>query len=228
MLGNRRVCITCVQDRRVKLYGIPWEERRSLGILTAWFRTTADSWLRPQSFYSRIDPGGLVGEAMLYMILSLAWISLFWLGLGLVASLLVGAAVMLDGGAADGGAIAGVMLAVFAFYGVLIPIGNLIFVLISTLLSHLVLRLLGGGAGGLGASMRTTLYSGGIYMFNGVPCLNYIVWVWWSILHVIGFMTLHDEPPLRPILAVLAPFALCCGCAIGYYIFMLSITSGNF
>ena len=128
---------------------------------------------------------------------------------------------------AEGGAVAAVMLAVFGFYGVVIPTFNFIWLLISTSLSHLVLRLLGGGAGGLGASMRTTLYSGGIYMFNGIPCLNYVVWVWWSILHVIGFMTLHDEPPLRPILAVLSPFLLCCGCGIGYYMIMLTLPSGS-
>lgn len=221
-LGSRRICITCVNEGRVNVYGIPWEQRRKIGMLKAWATTVWETISRPIDFYRRLDPKGSVGEAFLFSLLSFFWLLLIYLFLfgGIGALILV--FVLVEGAPIDW-AIVAVVVGVFMFYAALIPTVMFVWLLVVSLVHHVVLLLLGGGKEGLGATMRVTLYTSGIVLMQGIPCLNYVAWIWYTVLFGLGHHQVHREEPWKAAIAVITPLLICCMCIIGYYVLVFAM-----
>jgi hypothetical protein len=220
-LGSRRICITCVTERRVTAFGIPWEKRKQIGLFKAWGLTTWEVISRPIDFYRRVDPKGSVGESILYSLMSFSFLATIWIILiGLVVGLVMLVALMEGGlGAAELAVIAGVA----AFYGAMFTIVPFVVLLVTTLVHHVVLIVLGGGKQGLGASMRVTQYASALVILQGIPCLNYIAWVWYSVLFGLGYHNVHKGEAWHAVVAVLTPFACWCCCMALYMGLVLSL-----
>ncbi len=215
-LGPRRICITCVNEGRVSVYGIPWEKRRQIGLLRAWGATVWETVSRPIDFYRRVDPKGSVGEAFLFSLMTFLWQLIFYLAIFAAFGLLFLVIFMSSGEPIEWG-IVGVLTGVFAFYAALIPAMFFTILLIVSLIHHVVLLLLGGGKEGMGATFRVTLYTSGIVLLQGLPCLNYIAWIWYTILFGLGHYHVHRDDAWKPVIAVITPLLICGMCIVGYY-----------
>jgi hypothetical protein len=221
-LGSRRICITCVNEGRVTVYGIPWEKRKTRGILRAWGATVWETVSRPVDFYRRLDPKGSVGEAFLFSLLSFFWLLLIYILLFAAIGALILVVVLVEGEPVDAAVVA-VVIGVFMFYAAMIPTVMFVMLMVASLIHHLMLMLMGGGKEGLAATMRVTLYTSGIVMMQGIPCLNYVAWIWYTVLFGLGHHHVHRDEPWKSAIAVITPLLLCCMCIIGYYVFIFAM-----
>lgn len=225
-LGPRRICIGCVQEGRVTVYGIPWDKRRQTGLLRAWAATTWETISKPVDFYRRLDPRGRVGEAFVFSLLSFLWLFIFYAGLCLLIGAIVLAVLLIEGTHIGAGEVA-IVVGVMAFYVVAIPVCLFGWLLLLALVHHVVLLLLGGGRQGLGATVRVDLFTSGVVLAQGIPCLNYIAWIWYTVLFGFGLRQVHRDDPWKPAIAVATPILLCCGCLIGYYVFIIALAAST-
>jgi hypothetical protein len=98
---------------------------------------------------------------------------------------------------------------------ILSPIIVFIQILVNGLITHVLLLMLGGPAGGFEETIRVTGYSKVADLVQIVPGLGPIVsMVWKIVICSVGLSKVHRIPVWKPVLALLAPFLLFC-CCIG-------------
>ena len=213
-----RYCRKCRDKLALQLAApVAWEERRAIGRISAWWKTTADITARPGAFFERMDPTGDMSSALQYNLIGSA---LQWMWQVLLMGLYVGlfvvmALVMVVAGAAAQSGSAGpglVMLAVagaFLLATLLTPAFNVIFVIILASVQHVCLRLVGaGGELGLTATLKVACYSMSPGWTGVIPYFGQMaVPVWWAILMVIGTAKVHRCSVTRS-LVTLVPFLL--------------------
>ncbi len=224
-LNNKLVCHTCVLEGRVLAYeGIPWERRGELGMATALWRTVKDVTLRPQRFFTALDPNGSVGEAMGFLALCLVPMALMFMilygGLGLFA-----AATDTSQSGPEGLLFGLVMM----LYGPMIWFMMFVGAMIWGLVNHVMLLLFGSGKNGLNGTLRATLYSAGLYFWNIIPCLGSLLALWVTVISCVSLQKTHDDPTWKPVAAVLTPVLLCCGgVMLMYGAIIMAAVAGDF
>jgi hypothetical protein len=94
-------------------------------------------------------------------------------------------------------------------------------ILISVVLQHVFLLIVGGARQGFGATLRALVYASAPSILAVVPLCGAVVGSLWSVvLGVIGLSTLHRITIGRALFAVLLPLVLCCAClALGVALF---------
>lgn len=219
-LDGRLVCHTCVFEKRVDVYeGVPWERRQELGRWTAMWRTVADVTTKPKKLFEALDPKGSITEPLLFLVTALLPASAVW------AVLILG--VVLIVALSEGGA-GGAEMAIVAVVAVVVPLFlPLVFVsvtLIGGLIHHLLLMLVGGGSKGLTATLRASIYGGGVAFWIVVPCVYYVISYWQMAMNIIGYAAVHKEPHWKAIVAVFGPLCLCGG---GYLLLILVMAAAG-
>ena len=213
-----RYCSACREQLALRLAApVAWEERRTIGRISAWWKTTADITARPGAFFERMDPTGDMSAALQYGLIGSA---LQWMWQVLLMGLYVGlvvvmALVLVVAGAAAQSGSAGpglVMLGVagaFLVFTLLTPVFNGLFVLILATVQHVCLRLVGaGGEFGLTATLKVACYSMAPGWTGVIPYFGQMaVPVWWAILMVVGTAKVHRCSVTRS-LVTLVPFLL--------------------
>jgi hypothetical protein len=86
--------------------------------------------------------------------------------------------------------------------------------LISGLLHHLVLLLIGGAKLPVEATLRTSMYSVGVNFWAIVPVLGFFVGFWVTLCKVIGYSRVHQTEWWRALIAVIGPWCTAV-CVIG-------------
>lgn len=228
-------CVTCQtpvdMDEMVLLpaEGVPEEQTRRRNnpwLSEQW--SLPGRWLRTVG-WAMVKPGLLIEQTPLHSPLGRAWN--FALATMLMVSLLSLAiplafmAVMLGLTAGGGGGPGLLPMGGFMLLGlaVMAAAGLLMFAVMVFLwagAAHLVLLMTGGRTQGFGRTMQAVLYSSGASVLSFIPCLNYIVWIWWIASFGIMLRRGHGEgvSPLR------AGFAAATGPALGIVLAVLVYT----
>lgn len=221
-LGGRAICVTCRDEGRVIIYGIPWEQRAEVGTFRAWARTAGLLYTQPVQFFSKLDPHTPIGGAVLFAAISGLWLALLYAFLATVVGALLGIAIALGGLNWDP-TIAVVMAVLGLGYAIVPPTLLVLGGFVWGLLHHLVMLLAGGGGKGLGATVIVALYTSPIQLFQFVPCLNYVAWAWYLPVMGIGYTQVHEHSGGKSALGILVPVVGCCLCYIGLYAFLFAV-----
>ena len=212
-----RYCEDCREVLAQQLAApVAWEERRTIGSMVAWWRTTAEVTARPGQFFERMEPTGQFGSAFVYGLTGSAmqWMwqimlmGLYLAFLGVIGIIVAIAASTQNQSVGPGLAVLGV----FAGLTILLlatPGLNLIFVLVLAAMQHLALRIAGaGGEYGIGATLKVACYSMGVGWTGLIPYMGQMALpVWWAILMVVGTHKVHKCSVTRS-LATLVPFLI--------------------
>ena len=212
-----RYCNDCREVLAQQLAApVAWEERRTVGRMVAWWRTTAEITARPGTFFERMEPTGDFGSALLYGLMgsTLQWtwqimlMGMYIVLLGIIGVGIAVAASTQNSSPAAALAMIGVVVGMLVFI-VATPGLNLLFVLILAAFQHLALRLAGaGGEHGIGATLKIACYSMGVGWTGLVPYLGQMALpVWWAILMVVGTHKVHECSITRS-LVTLVPFLI--------------------
>jgi len=215
-----RYCHGCREQLALQLAApVAWEERRAIGRISAWWKTTAEITARPGQFYERMEPTADLSAAMRY---GLIGSTMQWMWQVLLMGLYIGmfvvmAVVLVVAGAASQGAGGGaapglVMLGVagaLLIATLLTPLFNMVFVAILATVQHVCLRLVGaGGEHGLAATLKVACYAMAPGWTGVIPYFGQMaVPVWWAILMVVGTSKVHRCSVTRS-LVTLVPFVV--------------------
>jgi hypothetical protein len=212
-----RYCEDCREELALQLAApVAWEERKTIGSMVAWWRTTAEVTARPAQFFERMEPRGDLSAALGYGLagsaLQWSWqillMGLYVLFIGVIGLIIAIAASAQSSSPGPGLA----MMGVFAGMIVLLlatPGLNLAFVLVLAAFQHLALRLVGaGGEHGIGATLKIACYAMGVGWSGLIPYMGQMALpVWWAILMVVGTHKVHQCSVTRS-LATLVPFVI--------------------
>lgn len=192
--------------------GIPWEQRDRLGWPDALLRTVKLSLFSPSEFFARLPPDGPtpppplgpVGSPLLYAVL----VGVPSTVIGMVWQLIASSFGILAGDASE--AVFSLTTAVIA--ASLSPILIPVLIVITSLVFHLFLLILGGAQNGLLATLRAVSYASGPALFQVIPlCGSLVSGIWGFVITVIGLQVVHRTTMGRAFGAVALPIVCCCG-----------------
>lgn len=203
---------------------MPWDERETIGVWRAWWRTSLKLMGSPVQTLSTAQPEAPLGSSALYVLLSsLAGLGTTFMlyGIGLLAVFSFGPARQ-----------AGDPQLLF-FLGLFF--GYLVFLLGSQVgalfvvagIDHLGLLLFGAQPKSYAVTVRAYALSTAPYLVGLIPlCGFYVFPLWALVLRVIANIHLHRTTPGKATLAVLAPMLLFCGAGVGLYAAFIALAAG--
>jgi hypothetical protein len=203
--GNDWLCAACL----LVVGKLPWDERDSLGIWRAWWRTSVLLISAPVQTLSTAPPDGPMGGSMLFALLSTA--------VGFLPTILLGFPLIILGALVDGGGEAGGMaavglVAVMFIYGVMLFAMQLGSVLFIAALEHLSLMLLGTNPGSYSVTVRAHALGMAPFLLGLLPfCSFYVFPLWSMVVRIIAVTHLHKTTTGKAVAAVLMPIGLFCG-----------------
>jgi hypothetical protein len=221
--GNERLCPDCLG----RLGSLPWDERETLGLWRAWWRTSVLLIRSPIATLERARPEGSLGGSLLFALFSTL------AGYGATVALVVLAVLpeMLLGlryASAGNKATFGLVPAVFVFYAAFFMAVQLISILVVAGIDQLMLRILGAQPRGYQVSVRANALSLAPALVGLVPVCGVYAWPIWSlILRVIALRHLHKTTAGKAVLAVLLPMAVLCGLCGGAYALLFAVGLGQ-
>lgn len=219
--GADWLCAACLQRQAV----LPWDERETLGLWRAWWRTSVLMISSPTQTLQDASPDGAVGSSATFAGLStLAGVGTTMAIQGVsMIGILAAAAVGKGGSVASGlGGAVGMVFALamtfFFFFGS---------VFINSGLDHLMLMLLGANPRSYSVTLRAQALSMGPYLVGLVPiCGFYVFPIWSLVLRILALMHLHKTTAGKATLAVLVPVIVFCGLIIAFYIAVVGLAVG--
>lgn len=199
---------------------LPWDERESLGLWRAWWRTCVLMISSPNVSLATAEPDAPVGGSVVFaMVCALV---------GLVPTFLMLLPVLLVTQSFTGQNQQPYM-AVFLVIGVLIYLGMAFMFTMGSLffvsgLEHLALRLLGAEPKSFSVTVRAYSLGMSVYLLGVIPfCSFYVFPVWSIVLRIIALMHLHKTSAGKASAAVLLPILLACGGGIGLYVAIIAL-----
>lgn len=222
ILGGRQICRTCVEDGRVEVYGVPWDNRSELGLAKAWALTMRELLLRPVEFFKALDPKTPIADAALFAAVSVGSVVLLALVLSALACGIFG---IFMGVVTENPAIGAAVAIGGTLYATALGSAGACTAAMMMLPHHLILIILGGGKNGFGATARVALFSFGLYPGMVIPFLNNVVFIWMLVLQAIGYKHIHQDRGWQAIVAVALPMLFCCISYIGSYAAIILLDS---
>lgn len=211
--GQAGLCAECLE----RAGALPWDERDTLGLWRAWWRTCVKLISTPGSTLEYARAEGPLGGSVLFTLLS----TVAGFGPTVLLYLLVFVPMMLLGVSKSEAvpALSGVFIGVGAVvYVVMLLAMQVVSVLVLGGLDHLMLHLLGAQPKSYEVSVRANALALGPALIGLVPFCGLYVWPLWAlVLRVIALMSLHKTTAGKAVLAVLVPAVVLCGlCGLGY------------
>lgn len=221
--GADWLCPSCLQRQAT----LPWDERDSLGLWRAWWRTSVQMISSPGQTLQEANPDGSVGSSALFAGLStLAGVgpSIALQGVSMVGIMAAALLNSKSGGSLASG-VGGMVGMVFAlFLTVAFFFGS---VFLNAGLDHLMLMLLGANPRAYSVSLRAQALSMGPYLVGLIPiCGFYVFPIWSLVLRIIALMHLHKTTAGKATLAVLVPVTVFCGLIMAFYIAVIGLAAG--
>lgn len=212
--GNAWFCDDCAARAAV----LPWDERESIGVWRAWWRTSVMMISAPGTTLQGAKPEGSLGGSVLFTLLS----TLAGYGPTLLLYLLVFVPLMFVGLSKSQGVpgLSGVFVGVGAVvYIVMLFAMQVAGVLVVGGIDQLMLQLLGANPKGYEVSVRANAVALGPALVGLVPfCGLYVFPIWCIVLRIFALMYFHQTTAGKAVLAVLLPIILICGlCGAGYF-----------
>jgi hypothetical protein len=98
----------------------------------------------------------------------------------------------------------------------LIPVLVFMGIVLSALLLHASLLIVGGARENFEATFRVVCYSAAAELFNVIPLIGWIIALIWKLsLTLIGLRTLHRISTARAAIAICLPLIVACGLVVG-------------
>jgi hypothetical protein len=220
-MEGRLVCRTCVEQGRVQVGLSPFDRRGELGLLSAFWATLVGVCLRPGEFFAELAPTGRLGGAFGFLLLvslpayTLNSIYNFLLRFAVAPSLEPVVRQVYDPISPDlaDQLVASLQPSMLDLIGgiVLGPAILTIMAIVTGLVMHLGLLLVGGAARGIEASLKVSLYGHGVAFWLVVPLLGGLCWLWLPVILGFGLARIHGVPGWKAAVAVLwGPVLGCC------------------
>jgi hypothetical protein len=188
--------------------GLPWEQRAHLGFFKAWFDTVSLLITKPSEAFTMMRPEGGLMDPLLFGVIGGTIGSI----IGILYQFLIRSA-----GFAAGNNVLfnkfGIGASSFVIVDIIFtPVKVAIGLFIFGGLLHLCLMLFGGASRPFEATFRVAGYAtGAAYLFCVVPlCGGLVTLVYLIVLTTIGLARVHQTTTGKALMAVLAPFIVCC------------------
>jgi hypothetical protein len=187
--------------------GLPWDERHSKGLFSAFIETLQMVLSRPSQAFTAMRREGGLGEPLLYAIIGGSFGLIFYFAyqlafqsLGMFATRPNPLAHLV------GASIGGVILFIF------VPVIVVLAVFLNSAIFHVCLMMVGGAKQPFETTFRVICFaSGSVIPLMVVPlCGGLVAGVWDIILRCIGLARAHETDTGRAVLAVLLPVIVCC------------------
>jgi hypothetical protein len=187
--------------------GLPWDERHSKGLFSAFIETLQIVLTRPSEAFTAMRCEGGLGEPLFYAIIGGSFGLIFYFtyqlvfqSLGMFANRPNPLAHLI--GASIGGGI------LIIFVPVLVAIGAFI----NAAILHVCLMIVGGAKQPFETTFRVVCFaSGSVLPLMVVPlCGGVIAGIWDIVLRCIGLARAHETDTGRAVFAVLLPVIVCC------------------
>lgn len=184
----------------------PWPPAEDGSITEAVARTWVDSTFHPTKFFRGTPRAGKIGSALLYFLplgVLVSGIDLFW-------GLILGPMDLGDSGALARFVARDQTTPLQDF--LLSPVVLLLGLLVSSALTHLFLKLLGGAHHGLGTTVRVFCFAYSPALLAVIPRVGTLVGaVWIAVLGIIGLREAQETTTVRATAAVFFPVLLVVG-----------------
>lgn len=194
----------------------PWEDQERLGLLVGMFRTVKESLLAPEAFFSMMPVrGGLVSPLLYAMIVGT---------IGAMASSLWGFAfenpIMSEAAKTGNLTVIG---------GVLIPIIVFLGIVLSALMLHGALLVVGGANENFEATFRVVCYTSAAELFSVIPIVGGLVGLACKLyLTLVGLRTVHRVSTGKAAVAIVLPLLIVCGVVVlGLITTIISLGTGS-
>jgi hypothetical protein len=193
--------------------GLPWENRDSIGLGSAFVQTVSMILTRPTEAFTIMRTEGGLGDPLLFGVIGGSIGVIIWtLVSALIHSLGLAAALSHQNSLDSvlGASVSGAMLIVRL---IVAPIFIAIGLFIWSALVHLFLMMAGGAKKTYETSFRALSFAyGATALFAIVPCCGgLIAMIWGLVADCIAISRSHETDIGRAVIAVLLPIVLCCG-----------------
>ena len=189
--------------------GLPWDERHTKGMFSAFIETLQMVLTRPGEAFTAMRREGGLGEPLIYALIggSIGGIVSFLFSMGLQSLGVMGNR-QHNAFAAMVGVGAGSILFI-----ILLPLFICIGLFIGAAIIHVCLMIVGGAKQSFETTFRVVAYThGSTGPLQMVPvCGGIIAGVWALVVYCIGLARAHETETGRAVLAVLLPLIVCCG-----------------
>lgn len=217
--GAAWLCPACVEREGV----LPWDERESLGVWRAWWRTSLKLLGSPVQTLSAAEPdGSLSGSTLFAAISSLVGFGptflLYAVGLTAVFALTPAAK------DADGGPPPLLFGGIFVGYMVMLFFVQVASTFVVAAMDHLTLKLIGAEPRSWATSVRANALAMAPFVIGLLPlCGFYVFPLWALVLRVLALRELHGVRTGQAVLAVVAPMVLFCGLGVAAWLALISL-----
>ena len=187
--------------------GLPWDERRSKGLLNAFIETLQIVLLRPMDAFTAMKREGGLGEPLLYAVIGGTFGGVFAVSYNF---LLRSFSPFADRQGALAHLFAGMGWVLFL---ILTPLFVVIGMFIVSAILHLCLMIAGGAKQSFETTFRVICFAeGSAGPLLVVPfCGGLICGIWKIVLYCIGLARSHETDTGRAVIAVFLPLIVCCG-----------------
>jgi hypothetical protein len=187
--------------------GLPWDERQTKGLLSAFIETLQMVLLRPIDAFAAMRCEGGLGDPLLYAVIGGTFGGIFAVTYNF---LLRSFSPFADRHGAFAHLFAGVG---WIFLLVVIPIVVVIGMFIISAILHVCLMIVGGAKQSFETTFRVVCFAeGSVSPLLVIPfCGGLISGIWKIILYCVGLARAHETDMGRAVIAVFLPLIVCCG-----------------
>jgi hypothetical protein len=187
--------------------GLPWDERQTKGLLSAFIETLQMVLLRPIDAFAAMRREGGLGDPLLYAVIGGTFGGIFAVTYNF---LLRSFSPFADQHGAFAHFFAGVG---WIFLLVFIPIVVVIGMFIVSAILHVCLMIVGGAKQSFETTFRVVCFAeGSVSPLLVIPfCGGLISGIWKIILYCVGLARAHETDTGRAVIAVFLPLIVCCG-----------------
>lgn len=187
--------------------GLPWDERRSKGLLNAFTETLQIVLLRPIEAFTAMKREGGLGEPLLYAVIGGTFGGVFAITYNFALRSFTPFA---DRHGAFAHLFAGMG---WIFLLILTPVFVVIGMFIASAILHVCLMIVGGAKQSFETTFRVVCFAeGSVGPLLVIPfCGGLICGIWKIVLYCIGLARAHETDTGRAAIAVFLPLIVCCG-----------------
>lgn len=215
------LCASCLERAGV----LPWDERLTIGMWRAWWRTAVLMISQPTKTTSTANPDAPISSSILFSTLStiagmgptILVYGIFFLGAFLIAP---------DKDTPKfSAALVPVFVLLYIVFLLALQVGS-VFVVAG--IDHLGLMLVGANPKSYSVTIRAYSLSMGCYLIGLVPiCGLYVFPIWSLVLRIIANMQLHKTSGGKAAAAVLLPMVVLCGGFGTLYIALIALATSS-
>lgn len=219
MKGTQWLCPSCLERQAM----LPWDERETLGLWRAWWRTSTRLIGAPTQTLQGASPEGSMGSSALFALLSVLVgvgpFMLLMLGFGALGAV---AAVSSSKASPELGLMGGIFAGEFVFI-LLLQFAS---VFLIAAFDHLALMAVGAQPRSYEVTLRANALSMGVYLVGLVPfCGLYVAGIWALVIRIFAYMHLHKISGGKAAAGALLPLALFCGLGLFAWLALIGLSS---